>query len=87
MRATHPVQPGDFCANDGLERWYAMQTSVRYTVINQDGRPVIRAVPVPSRLNDSLVQAAARGERQQAPARRDESILRRIRRLRLLDIR
>lgn len=64
-----------------------MRTSVRYTVINQDGRPVIRAVPVPSRLNESLVQAAARDGREQAPVKQDESILRRIRRLRLLDIR
>lgn len=64
-----------------------MQTSVRYNVINQDGRPVIRAVPVPSRLNDSLVQTAARDKREQAPRETDESILRRIRRLRLLDIR
>ncbi|MDI3340844.1 MAG: hypothetical protein QJR03_09955 [Sphaerobacter sp.] len=67
-----------------------MQTSVRYSVINQDGRPVIRAVPVPSRLHESLAQAAAREERvERAPETRsqDEPILRRIRRLRLLDIR
>lgn len=64
-----------------------MQTIVRYNVINQDGRPVIRAVPVPRRLNDSLVETAARDTREPVTERQGEPILRRIRKLRLLDIR
>lgn len=66
-----------------------MQRTVRYNVINQDGRPVIRAVPVPRKLNDSLVQTAAR-EGQASEVQHEQhnhTILRRIRRLRLLDIR
>lgn len=64
-----------------------MQTSVRYCVVNQGGRPVIRAVPVPRRLVDPLVQSAAPETREPATEQRERPILRRIRRLRLLDIR
>lgn len=64
-----------------------MQTLMRYNVVNQDGRPVIRAVPVPRRLNDPLVQDAARAGRDQTGGPGEGPILRRIRRLRLLDIR
>ena len=43
-----------------------MQNSVRYNVINQDGRPVIRAVPVSPRAVGAAVQTAARAIREQS---------------------
>uniref|UniRef100_A0A831TFX2 Uncharacterized protein n=1 Tax=Thermorudis peleae TaxID=1382356 RepID=A0A831TFX2_9BACT len=62
-----------------------MQTYIRYTITNQDGRPVIRAVPVPRRIETSIVEAApaqeTKGERVEQP------LVQRIRRFRLLDIR
>jgi len=42
-----------------------MQNLVRYNVINQDGRPVIRAVPVSPRAIGAAAQAAARATREQ----------------------
>ncbi|HET9017429.1 MAG TPA: hypothetical protein VFN57_17640 [Thermomicrobiaceae bacterium] len=43
-----------------------MQNRVRYNVINQDGRPVIRAVPVSPRAVGAASQAAARAIREQS---------------------
>lgn len=56
-----------------------MQTPIRYTVVNQGGQPVIRAVPVPRR----NVRATSR-TRQEQPTRTESTrhpLLRRIRRL------
>jgi hypothetical protein len=59
-----------------------MQTVIRYTVVNQDGKPVIRAVPV-HRWSDE--RAAQRAEA--SSDEREMTILRKIRRLRVVDIR
>jgi hypothetical protein len=59
-----------------------VQTVVRYTVVNQDGKPVIRAVPV---LRWSEERAMPRAE--VAGEERERTLLRKIRRLRVLDIR
>lgn len=42
-----------------------MQNLVRYNVINQDGRPVIRAVPVAPRAVGAAAPAATRAPREQ----------------------
>ena len=59
-----------------------MQTVIRYSVVNQDGKPVIRAVPVRRWSED-------RGQRNEQPRveERDQTVLRKIRRFRVLDIR
>ncbi len=59
-----------------------MQTVIRYSVVNQDGKPVIRAVPVRRWSED-------RGQRNEQPRveEREQTVLRKIRRFRVLDIR
>ena len=59
-----------------------MQTVIRYSVVNQDGKPVIRAVPVRRWSED-------RGTRIEQPVveEREQTVLRKIRRFRVLDIR
>ncbi len=59
-----------------------MQTVIRYSVVNQDGKPVIRAVPVRRWSED-------RGQRNEQPRveTREQTVLRKIRRFRVLDIR
>ncbi len=59
-----------------------MQTVVRYSVVNQDGKPVIRAVPVRRWSEDRSVKSE-----QPANDVREETVLRKIRRFRVLDIR
>lgn len=63
-----------------------MQTYIRYTITNQDGRPVIRAVPVPRRIETSVVEAAPPAQETKAE-RTEQPLVQRIRRFRLLDIR
>jgi hypothetical protein len=59
-----------------------MQTVIRYNVVNQDGKPVIRAVPVRRWSEDrAVVSEPVRDEA------REETVLRKIRRFRVLDIR
>jgi hypothetical protein len=64
-----------------------MKTPIRYTVINEDGRPVIRAVPVPRRLDTTINQSNISEVRGDAAERRGQMILRRICSMRLLDSR
>ncbi len=59
-----------------------MQTVVRYSVVNQDGKPVIRAVPVRRWSEDRSVKSE-----QPVDEVREETVLRKIRRFRVLDIR
>ncbi len=59
-----------------------MQTVVRYSVVNQDGKPVIRAVPVRRWSEDRSVKSE-----QPVNDVREETVLRKIRRFRVLDIR
>ena len=59
-----------------------MQTVVRYSVVNQDGKPVIRAVPVRRWSED---RALAREE--PVTAENERTVVRKIRRFRVLDIR
>ncbi|MGA7671752.1 MAG: hypothetical protein WBW04_15095 [Nitrolancea sp.] len=59
-----------------------MQTVVRYSVVNQDGKPVIRAVPVRRWSEDRSVKSE-----QPVNDAREETVLRKIRRFRVLDIR
>jgi hypothetical protein len=59
-----------------------MQTVIRYSVVNQDGKPVIRAVPV-RRWSDD--RAVAREE--PVAEENEQTVLRKIRRFRVLDIR
>ncbi|GBD16731.1 hypothetical protein HRbin26_01634 [bacterium HR26] len=63
-----------------------MQTFIRYTITNQDGRPVIRAVPVPRRIESSAIEAAPPAQETKAE-RTEQPLVQRIRRFRLLDIR
>jgi hypothetical protein len=53
-----------------------MQTPIRYTVVNQGGQPVIRAVPVPRRTARPVSHAS-----QQQAADDRHPLLQRIRRL------
>ena len=58
-----------------------MQTPIRYTVVNQGGQPVIRAVPVPRR---SVRPASYATERRQQEHQADQDrhpLLQRLRRL------
>lgn len=62
-----------------------MQNLVRYNVINQDGQPVIRVVPVARPQRDALAGVAICGEAAVEPIAeqgqaRPQPILRRIRR-------
>lgn len=61
-----------------------MQTVIRYSVVNQDGKPVIRAVPVRRWSDDRAVQ---QHEQEQAVEQQQPTVLRKLRRLRVLDIR
>ncbi|HEX7104121.1 MAG TPA: hypothetical protein VF201_15860 [Nitrolancea sp.] len=61
-----------------------MQTVIRYSVVNQDGKPVIRAVPV-RRWSDD--RAEQQHEQDQAVEQPQPTVLRKLRRLRVLDIR
>lgn len=60
-----------------------MQTVIRYSVVNQDGKPVIRAVPVRRWSDDRAEQH----EQDQAVEQPQPTVLRKLRRLRVLDIR
>ena len=60
-----------------------MQTVIRYSVVNQDGKPVIRAVPV-RRWSDD--RAEQQHEHEQV-TEQQPTVLRKLRRLRVLDIR
>lgn len=64
-----------------------MKNAVRYTVLNEDGRPVIRAVPVPRRLESEVVKAEVAEFQRGSKEEQGQTILRRIRSMRLLDIR
>jgi hypothetical protein len=64
-----------------------MKNAVRYTVMNEDGRPVIRAVPVPRRLETDVVKAEIADFHRGRKEEQGQTILRRIRSIRLLDIR
>lgn len=64
-----------------------MKNCVRYTVMNEDGRPVIRAVPVPRRLETEVVEADVAEVRGDSKQEHGQTILRRLRSMRLLDIR
>ncbi len=55
-----------------------MQTPIRYTVVNQGGQPVIRAVPVPRR---SVRPAPHVSRPQDDQAERGHPLLSRLRRL------
>lgn len=59
-----------------------MQTVIRYNVVNQDGKPVIRAVPVRRWSEDRATSNA-----QPRAETREQTVLRKIRRFRVLDIR
>ncbi len=59
-----------------------MQTVIRYSVVNQDGKPVIRAVPVRRWSEDR----GSRNEELQVEPR-EQTVLRKLRRFRVLDIR
>jgi hypothetical protein len=61
-----------------------MQTVIRYSVVNQDGKPVIRAVPV-RRWSDD--RAGQQHEQEQTVEQNQPTVLRKLRRLRVLDIR
>jgi hypothetical protein len=61
-----------------------MQTVIRYSVVNQDGKPVIRAVPV-RRWSDD--RAEHQHEQEQTVEQSQPTVLRKLRRLRVLDIR
>jgi hypothetical protein len=61
-----------------------MQTVIRYSVVNQDGKPVIRAVPV-RRWSDD--RAEQQHEQEQTVEQNQPTVLRKLRRLRVLDIR
>ena len=64
-----------------------METVVRYTVVNQDGKPVIKAVPVRRWSDERSVSAEQPQAASSGVAAEDQTILRRIRRFRVLDIR
>ncbi|HEU4792264.1 MAG TPA: hypothetical protein VFS96_01270 [Nitrolancea sp.] len=64
-----------------------MKNSIRYTVMNEDGRPVIRAVPVPRRLETEVVKTEVAEFHGVPKEEHGQTILRRIRSMRLLDIR
>jgi hypothetical protein len=62
-----------------------MQTVIRYSVVNQDGKPVIRAVPV-RRWSDDRAEQQHEQETPQV-TEQQPTVLRKLRRLRVLDIR
>jgi hypothetical protein len=59
-----------------------MQTVIRYSVVNQDGKPVIRAVPVRRWSDDRAVE-----REEPVTEENEQTVLRKIRRFRVLDIR
>lgn len=59
-----------------------MQTVIRYSVVNQDGKPVIRAVPVRRWSEDR-----ERTTEEPQVETRQKTVLRTLRRFRILDIR
>ena len=59
-----------------------MQTVIRYNVVNQDGKPVIRAVPV-RRWSDERAVAHEEPVTQE----NEQTVVRKLRRFRVLDIR
>jgi antitoxin (DNA-binding transcriptional repressor) of toxin-antitoxin stability system len=61
-----------------------MQTFIRYTITNQDGRPVIRAVPVPRRIESPTAETRSPAPETKAE-RAEQPFVQRIRRFRLLD--
>lgn len=66
-----------------------MQTVVRYSVVNQDGKPVIRAVPVRRRIEDRptrIGQPTVSTPPNFVSEGRDRSFVRKLRRLRLRDM-
>ncbi len=64
-----------------------MQTLVRYSVVNQGGRPVIRAVPVARPSGEPEARAQAEVVRQPVNEHRVQPMLERLLRRRLPDIR
>ncbi|HEX3722078.1 MAG TPA: hypothetical protein VHV31_04765 [Nitrolancea sp.] len=59
-----------------------MQTVIRYSVVNQDGKPVIRAVPVRRWSDERAIEP-----KEPAVEANEQTVLRKIRRFRVLDIR
>ena len=59
-----------------------MQTVIRYSVVNQDGKPVIRAVPVRRWSDDRAL-----GHEEPVAEENEPTVMRKIRRFRVLDIR
>ena len=59
-----------------------MQTVIRYSVVNQDGKPVIRAVPVRRWSDDRAVE-----HEEPVVEENEQKVLRKLRRFRVLDIR
>ncbi|HVB64549.1 MAG TPA: hypothetical protein VNE17_07445 [Nitrolancea sp.] len=59
-----------------------MQTVIRYSVVNQDGKPVIRAVPVRRWSDDRAI-----AHEEPVVAENERTVMRKIRRFRVLDIR
>ncbi|WP_038038451.1 hypothetical protein [Thermorudis peleae] len=65
-----------------------MRNYMRYTIVTQNGRPVIRAVPVPRRIEESsLPTTTAQDQAEEQTTEATAPRLRRIRRFRILDIR
>jgi hypothetical protein len=59
-----------------------MQTVIRYSVVNQDGKPVIRAVPVRRWSDERAIE-----HKEPVVEENEQTVLRKIRRFRVLDIR
>jgi len=59
-----------------------MQTVIRYSVVNQDGKPVIRAVPVRRWSDERAVEHV-----EPVVEKNEQPVMRKIRRFRVLDIR
>jgi hypothetical protein len=59
-----------------------MQTVIRYSVVNQDGKPVIRAVPVRRWSDDRAVE-----HEEPVVEENEQKVVRKLRRFRVLDIR
>ncbi|MBX6753370.1 MAG: hypothetical protein IRY86_04015 [Thermorudis peleae] len=64
-----------------------MRNYMRYTIVTQNGRPVIRAVPVPRRIEESSLPTTAQDQAEEQTTEATAPRLRRIRRFRILDIR
>ena len=59
-----------------------MQTVIRYSVVNQDGKPVIRAVPVRRWSDERAIEP-----KEPTVEENEQTVLRKIRRFRVIDIR